>query len=151
MKDIEKKIIKYLNKEANTNLNIDHLDMVHIMKLEKNDYNAPEEYPIVDKGVILAEVEYYINGEGTNRCFAIEEETGRFLDTKKESDVLNLIMKMNKRISTLQDEIRRLDFEKADDQNIKCTKILIENKDGMQTTTEMKKIDQIDEQQPRDR
>lgn len=121
MTDIEKKIRKYLNKEANSNLSIEHMDIVYTMKLEKNDYLTIAEYPIVDKGVILVEIEYYINGEGTNRCFAIEEETGRFLDMKNESDVLNLIMKMCKELSKLQNEIRRLDFEKADDKNIKCT------------------------------
>ena len=121
MVDIEKKIRMHLDKEARTNLRIEHFDITFLVKLKKNDYNVPEQYPIVDKGVTLVEVEYYINGEGTTRCFAIEDGTGRFLDTNNGSDVLNIILKTNKRISEIESEIRRLDFEKADDTNIKCS------------------------------
>ena len=121
MVDIEKKIRMHLDKEARTNLRIEHFDITYLVKLEKNDYNVSEEYPIVDKGVTLVEVEYYINGEGATRCFAIEDGTGRFLDSTNESDVMNIIMKTNKRISEVESEIRRLDFEKADDINIKCS------------------------------
>jgi hypothetical protein len=120
MVDIEKKIRMHLDKEARTNLRIEHFDITFLVKLKKNDYNVPEQYPIVDKGVTLVEVEYYINGEGTTRCFAIEDGTGRFLDTNNGSDVLNIFLKTNKRISEIESEIRRLDFEKADDTNIKC-------------------------------
>lgn len=120
MVDIEKKIRTHLDKEARTNLRIEHFDITYLVKLKKNDYNVSEQYPIVDKGITLVEVEYYINGEGTTRCFAIEDGTGRFLDSTNESDVINIIMKTNKRISEVESEIRRLDFEKADDTNIKC-------------------------------
>ncbi len=126
-------IRKYLNKEANTNLNIENMNMIRIVRLEKNDYHTKDQYPIVDKTIILIEVEYYINGEGTHRCFAIEEKTNRFLDI--DSDILNLIMKTNSRMSKLEDEIRRLDFEKADDKNIKCTKVEISYKDGEEIVT----------------
>lgn len=121
MIEVEKKIRKYLDKEARTNLNIEHMDIVSIYKLDKNDYLPIIEYPIVDKAVQLVEVEYYINNEGFHRCFAIEEKTNKFLDVN--IDILDLIMKTNKRITKLEDEIRRLDFEKADDTNIKVTKI----------------------------
>lgn len=142
MIEVEKKIRKYLDKEAGTNLSIEHLDIAHIIRFDKNDYRYIDEYPIVDKIVTLIEIEYYINGEGIHRCFAIEEKTDRFLDI--HSDILNLIMKTNNRINKLEDEIRRLDFEKADDKNIKCTKILIEHKDGEETVTEIGKTYSID-------
>lgn len=139
MKDVEKKIRAYLDKEARTNLRIENFDITYLIKLKKNDYNVKDQYPIVDKGVTLVEVEYYIDGEGTTRCFAVEEETGRFLevslDIGRKSDIMNLIMKTNKRISEVESDIRRLDFEKADDTNIKCTKVLIENKNGVETVT----------------
>ena len=133
MIDIENKIRKFLDKEARTNLNIEHIDIVRTIKLDKNDYRTLEDYPIVDKAVSLIEIEYYINEEGFHRCFAIEENTDRFLDVS--SDILNLILKTNKRMTKLEDEIRRLDFEKADDTNIKCTKVQIEYKDGEEIVT----------------
>lgn len=139
MIDIEKKIRAHLDKEARTNLRIENLDITNLIKLKKGDYSTAEEYPIVDKGVTLAEVEYYVNGEGINRCFAIEEGTGRFLDMNNGSDVTNLIMKTNKRINELEGEIRRLDFEKADDQNIKCVEVFIEHKDGKESVTKIAK------------
>jgi hypothetical protein len=52
------------------------------------------------------------------------------LDMNNGSDVTNLIMKTNKRINELESEMRRLDFEKADDTNIKCEKVFIEHEDG---------------------
>ena len=130
---IEDTIRKYLNKEAKTNLNIENMDMVHLVRLEKNDYRTIDQYPIVDQTIILIEIEYYINGEGTHRCFAIEEKTNRFLDVS--ADVLNLIMKTNIRMNKMEDEIRRLDFEKADDKNIKCTKVEIAYEDGEEIVT----------------
>jgi hypothetical protein len=139
MIDIEKKIRSHLDKEARTNLRIENLDITNLVRFKKSDYSAVEEYSTVDKGVALVEVEYYINGEGTNRCFAIEEGTGRFLDMNNGSDVTNLIMKTNKRINELEGEIRRLDFEKADDQNIKCAEVLIEHKDGKESVTKIAK------------
>jgi hypothetical protein len=145
MIDIEKKIRAHLDKEARTNLRIENLDITNLIKLKKGDYSAAEEYPIVDKGVILVEVEYYVNGEGVNRCFAIEEGAGRFLDMNNGYDVTNLIMKTNKRISDIESEIRRLDFEKADDANIKCTKVLIENKDGKESVTKVRNISAMNE------
>lgn len=128
---VENKIRKYLDKEARTNLNIEHMDIVRTIRLEKNDYHSLDQYPIVDKAIILVEIEYYINEEGIHRCFAIEEKTDIFLDVN--SDILELIMKTNKRMNKLEDEIRRLDFEKADDTNIKCTKVEIGYKDGEET------------------
>ncbi len=130
---IENTIRKYLNKEAKTNLNIENMDMVHLVRLEKNDYRTIDQYPIVDQTIILVEIEYYINGEGIHRCFAIEEKTNRFLDVSV--DVLNLIMKTNIRMNKMEDEIRRLDFEKADDKNIKCTKVEIAREDGEEIVT----------------
>ena len=139
MIDIEKKIRAHLDKEARTNLRIENLDITNLTKFKKGDYSNAEEYPIVDKGVTLAEVEYYVNGEGINRCFAIEEGTGRFLDMNNGSDVTNLIMKTNKRINELEGEIRRLDFEKADDQNIKYAEVFIEHEDGKESVTKIAK------------
>lgn len=139
MIDIEKKIRVRLDKDARTNLRIEHFDITYLIKLKKNDYRASEQYPIVDKVVILVEVEYYINGEGTTRCFAIEEGTGRFLDANNESDIMNMIMKTNKRISEVESEIRRLDFEKVDDKNIKCTKVLTEHTNGKESVTKIGK------------
>ncbi len=133
MLNIENKIRKYIDKEAKTNLNIEHMSIIYTIKLDKNDYKALEQYPIVDKAIILVEIEYYVNGEGIHRCFAIEEKTDRFLDIS--SDNLELIMKTNKRMIKLEDEIRRLDFEKADDTNIKVTKKFLEYKDGEEIVT----------------
>jgi hypothetical protein len=54
-------------------------------------------------------------------------------------------MKTNKRIGDVESEIRRLDFEKADDTNIKCTKVIIEHTDGKESVAKIGKVGVIDE------
>ena len=121
-------------------LNIENIDIVRVFIFDKNDYPVSGDYPIVDKGCILIETEYYINGKGNYRCFAIEQETGKFLDI--DSNILPIIVKTNKWISRLEQKIKELDFKKADDKNVVHKRIEIEHEGGITTISE-KNVDKI--------
>ncbi len=123
--DIEKLIKHNIAKELNIDIKqIDRLLVISIFNFPKNDYHSLERYPIVDKGIILVETEYYINEVGYRRIYAIEKETNRFMDINQ--DTLELILKTNKRINETEEDISHLDFFKADNRNITCQKVSIE-------------------------
>ncbi len=103
---------------------IEHLNVIATFNFPKNDYHTIREYPIVDKGIILIETEFYINKSGYRRIYAIEHETNRFMDINQ--DTLELILKTNKRINETEDDINHLDFFKANNRNITCHKVSIE-------------------------
>ena len=132
--DYEKIIKKRLKEEYGDTSSIENLDIIYVFEFDKNSYYVSEDYPIIDKGYILIETEYYIDGEGKYRCFAIEQYTGKFLDI--DSSVLSMIVKMSKWASKLEQEIKELDFRKLDDKNVKKKRLEIGHEDGITTISE---------------
>ena len=87
------RIKKYLKEEYGDKSSIENLDIISVFEFDKNSYSVSGDYPIIDKGCILIEIEYYINGRGRYRCFAIEQSSRKFLDI--DSNILSIIIKFN--------------------------------------------------------
>ena len=103
---------------------VEHLTIMSVFRFFKNDCHTLEKYPIVEKDISLVETEYYIDKIGYRRIYAIEVETNRFLDINQ--DTLELVLKTNKQLREMQEDINHLDFFKADNKTISCKKISIE-------------------------
>ena len=133
--DYEATIKKHLKEEYGDTSDIENLDIVCVFEFEKNNYLVSEDYPIIDKGCILIETEYYINGEGRYRCFVIDQQTGKFLNIDSNI-LLSIIIKISKNISRLEQEIKELDFRKLDNKNVKKRRLQINHEDGITTISE---------------
>lgn len=131
--DYEVIIKKRLKEEYGDTSDIENLDIIYVFEFEKNNYIVSEDYPIIDKGCILIETEYYIKGEGRYRCFAIEH-TGKFLDI--DSNILSIMIKISKHMSMLEQEIKELDFRKLDNKSVKKKRLQISHEDGITTISE---------------
>lgn len=127
-------IKKCLKEEYEDKSSIENLDIISVFELDKNSYLVSDDYPIIDKGCILIETEYYIDGRGIYRCFAIEQYTRKFLDI--DSNILSIIIKLNKQVCRLEQEIKELDFRKLDDKRVKKKRFEIEHEDGITTISE---------------
>lgn len=132
--DYEKIIKKRLKEEYGDTQSIENLDIIRVFEFDKNSYPVSEDYPIIDKGYILIETEYYIDEEGIYRCFAIEQHTGKFLDI--DSNTLSMIIKISKWLSRLEQEVKELDFRKLDDKNVKKIRLEIGHEDGITMISE---------------
>ena len=127
-------IKKRLKEEYGDVSRIENLDIISVFEFDKNDYHVSEDYPIIDKGYILIETEYYIDGKGSYRCFAVEQYTGKFLDI--DSNILSIFIKISGQISKLGQEIKILDFKKVDDKNVKLKRFEIVHENGITTISE---------------
>lgn len=132
--EYEAVIKKYLEEEYGDSSKMENLDIIRVFELDKNSYPVSEDYPIIDKGYALIETEYYINGRGRYRCFAIQHYTGEFLDI--DSNILSIIIKLTKQVSRLEQEIKELDFRKLDDMHVKKKRFEIGHEDGITTISE---------------
>lgn len=132
--EYEEIIKKRLKEEYGDKSDLENLDIISVFEFDKNSYPVSEDYPIIDKGYVLIETEYYIDGEGKYRCFAVEQYTGKFLDI--DFNILSMIIKISKWTSKLEQEIKELDFRKLDDKNVKKKRLEIGHEDGITTISE---------------